>query len=62
MRIIAFIDQWKTIVHILTHLKLWPPEISAPRPRPPPAEAVAATHDISLDPLSQLDSDFFSAS
>ena len=28
MRIIAFIDQWKTIVHILTHLKLWPPEIS----------------------------------
>ena len=25
MRIMAFIDQWKTILRILKHLELWPP-------------------------------------
>jgi hypothetical protein len=58
MRIIAFIDQWKTIVHILTHLKLWPPES---RPRPPPILATLESHDQSRDLLSQLDLDLFSA-
>jgi len=58
MRIIAFIDQWKTIVHILTHLNLWPPE---PRTRPSPADAVTDTQNILNAPLTQLDTDFFSA-
>ncbi|MFC1852362.1 hypothetical protein ACFL27_19365 [candidate division CSSED10-310 bacterium] len=55
MRIIAFIDQWKTIVKILKHLELWPP----PARDPPNKKSKIPTNQPIQETLFSLEADFF---
>ena len=53
MRIIAFIDQWETVLRILKHLKLWPAPARSPPRHPECSEAHSQQQSIVID------SDFF---
>jgi hypothetical protein len=55
MRIIAYIDQWDTILRILKHLELWPPQTrDPPNKNDCTISPTALQHD-----LSSFDADFF---